>query len=263
MFAAALKLAILKFCLATIETCLSWQVFSRPICIASFAGLVLGDVKTGCMMGALLESVFMGINWIGGTAAADQDSASYIVTSMVILSGTDPETAMAFAVPVGTIMLTLGRLPMTLLTPLQPAIIELANQGDIKKFSLAGWGMALLNNLFSAVLIFVLIYIGSDALANFLASLPPVILTGFGAASSMSMGVGFAILTSMIWDNEIGIWFFVGYVLVKFGVLTDTLAIAIIAVAIALTKFFIEKKVSERQPVAAADPTETEEEEFW
>lgn len=247
MFAVALKVAILKFCLSFIETCLSWQVFSRPICIGAFTGLVLGDLPTGCEMGAILESVFMGINWIGGSAAADQDTTSYLVTTTVIVSGVDYQTANALAMPLGTIMLTLSRLPMMVLTPFQPAIIDLAQQGKIKEFSILGWLMAAASSLVSAIFLFVLIRLGVDALANILTSLPGWLLTGLGAASSMSMAVGFAILTSMIWDNEIGIWFFVGYVLVKYQIVTDTLAIAILGLAVALTQFFIEKKIADKQ----------------
>ena len=67
-------------------------------------------------------------------------------------------------------------------------------------------------------------------------------MTGLGAASGMMIAVGFAILTSMIWDNEVGIFFFVGYVMVAY-LHMDTLAIAIIGAAIAITMFFSNKRI--------------------
>ncbi|MEE3426168.1 MAG: PTS sugar transporter subunit IIC, partial [Erysipelotrichaceae bacterium] len=48
--------------------------------------------------------------------------------------------------------------------------------------------------------------------------------------------------TSMIWDNEVGIFFFVGYVMVAY-LHMDTVAIAIIGAAIAVTMFFSHKRV--------------------
>ena len=57
----------------------------------------------------------------------------------------------------------------------------------------------------------------------------------------MMLAVGFAILTSMIWNNEVGVFFFVGYVLVKYLGMA-TLPIAIIGIAVAITMFFAEKR---------------------
>ena len=48
-------------------------------------------------------------------------------------------------------------------------------------------------------------------------------------------------LTAMIWDNEVGIFFFVGYVMVAY-LHMDTVAIAIIGAAVAITMFFSHKR---------------------
>ena len=39
---------------------LSWQCLTRPIVVAPVVGALLGDFKTGIIMGASLESIFMG-----------------------------------------------------------------------------------------------------------------------------------------------------------------------------------------------------------
>lgn len=68
------------------------------------------------------------------------------------------------------------------------------------------------------------------------------VMTGLGAATSMMLAVGFAILTSMIWNNEVGIFFFVGYVMVAYLGMA-TLPIAILGAAIAITMFMGESAV--------------------
>ncbi|MPN47896.1 hypothetical protein SDC9_195500 [bioreactor metagenome] len=45
----------------------------------------------------------------------------------------------------------------------------------------------------------------------------------------------------MIWTNEIGVFFFVGYVLAKYTSFTS-LSVAVIAAAVAITMFFAEKR---------------------
>jgi PTS system mannose-specific IIC component/fructoselysine and glucoselysine-specific PTS system IIC component len=55
---------------------LSWQCLTRPIIVGPIAGLILGDLKTGIILGASLESIFMGISYIGGSVASDPTSAT-------------------------------------------------------------------------------------------------------------------------------------------------------------------------------------------
>lgn len=48
---------------------IGFTMLNRPIVIGPLVGLFLGDVKTGVMIGASLEAVFMGVVNIGGASA--------------------------------------------------------------------------------------------------------------------------------------------------------------------------------------------------
>ena len=87
-----------------IDRTLAWQTFQRPIVIATITGLFLGDIQTGIVMGATLESIFMGISAIGGSVPADAMAASIIAVAYTIISGSDVETGLALAMPIGTVM---------------------------------------------------------------------------------------------------------------------------------------------------------------
>ncbi len=66
-------------------------------------GLVLGDLKTGIMVGvALLELIFLGAVPIGASNPPDITSGAIIGTSFVILTGQEVGAAVALAVPVAT-----------------------------------------------------------------------------------------------------------------------------------------------------------------
>ena len=80
-------------------------------------------------------------------------------------------------------------------------------------------------------------------------NMPAFIMSGLSASSSMMTGIGFAILLSMIWNKEIGCFFFLGYVLSKYMSL-PTVAIAIIAAVIAITYFCNEKKINDVLKIA-------------
>ena len=243
MAGAALKICIVYFLLTYIdEICLSWQCLTRPIVIAPLAGLVLGDFRTGIIMGAELEAIFMGISAIGGVIAADATLSSVIAVAYTILTGASIADGVALAFPIGTVLTTVNNLSMSVLSNPMAAYWEKLAVKDLKQFKIQNFLFAALIKFIPTVVLFVAVAYGVDGLNKLLGALPAFVMTGLGAASGMMIAVGFAILTSMIWDKEVGIFFFVGYVLVAY-MHVDTLAIAILGAAVAITMFFSHKRV--------------------
>lgn len=241
MVTAALQICIAYYLIMVIDYLTGWQCISRPIVVAPIAGLILGDFKTGIMMGAALESVFMGISAIGGSIPADGTTSSIIAVAFTLLTGASMEEGLAIAMPIGTVMASLNGM----LTPIWASLAawweKLATECNPRKFELMNFLVFLLQPLIGTVILFFAVAYGVEGLNAFLGSMPAWVLTGLGAASGMMLAVGFAILTSMIWSNEVGVFFFVGYVLVKYLGMA-TLPIAIIGIAVAVTMFFAEKR---------------------
>ena len=264
MAQSALIVAFVYFVFSVSDTYfISWQVFSRPIGIAPFVGLFLGDFETGIIMGAALESVFMGVSAIGGAMPSDPMLASVISTAYVITSkGTiDMETALALAMPIGTVLMTLPRVVSPLLSMLPAYWEKLAATGNHKAFFLQSSLASCISPLINTVIVFVAVSFGVDGLNLFLASIPAWLLKGITVSGSMMMAVGFALLTSMIWDWSICYFFFFGFVLVKYLGL-GTLPIAIIAATAAITIFFIEKNIIDAKGGMNSGTTDEEEEFF-
>ena len=243
MIDAALKISIIYIIVQSIDLLfLGWQCLSRPIVIAPLAGLVLGDFSTGIIMGATLESVFMGISAIGGSVPADATSASVIAVAFAILSGQNTESGLAIAMPIGTVLASISAITMSVIgNPLAPLWEKIAVRGKNNELAIKTTAVSFVYMvLISATIIFVSVAYGIDGLNGFLASMPAWVMIGLGASSGMMLAVGFAILTSMIWSKEVGIYFFLGFVLVKYANLT-IIPIAIIGIAIAITIFLLEK----------------------
>ena len=264
MVGAALKCALVYFIFVYLDDrWLGWQTITRPIVVAPITGLLLGDFKTGIIMGASLESIFMGISAIGGAVPADATSASIIAVAFTILNGASQEAGLAIAMPIGAVMSSFGALEMALVAaPLVPYWEKLA-QEDMNKFCVQNYIFSAVYQLIPAAVMFIAVAYGVEGLNNFLNILPGWVMTGLNAASGMMTAIGFAILTSMIWDAEVGIFFFVGYVLAAYLHL-DTLAIAILAVAVAITMFFNNKKLIDLRSELSAKGVENKgEEDFF
>ena len=263
MVTAALQICIAYYLIMVIDYLSGWQCISRPIVVAPIAGLILGDFKTGIMMGAALESVFMGISAIGGSIPADATTSSIIAVAFTLLTGAGMEEGLAIAMPIGTVMASLNGM----LTPIWASLAawweKLATECNPRKFELMNVLVVLITPLVNTVILFLAVAYGVEGLNAFLGSMPAWVLTGLGAASGMMLAVGFAILTSMIWSNEVGVFFFVGYVLVKYLGM-GSLPIAILGIAIAVTMFFGEKRTIDlKNSLKETKTVSNDEEDFF
>ena len=264
MVTAALQICLAYYIVSLLDPyLLSWQCINRPIVVAPIAGLILGDFKTGIMMGAALESVFMGISAIGGSIPADATTSSIIAVAYTILTGAGMEEGLAIAMPIGTVMASLAGM----LTPVWASLAawweKLATECNPRKFELMTVLVVLITPLVNTVILFLAVAYGVEGLNAFLGSMPAWVLTGLGAASGMMLAVGFAILTSMIWSNEVGVFFFVGYVLVKYLGM-GSLPIAILGIAIAVTMFFGEKRTIDlKNSLKETKTVSNDEEDFF
>ena len=74
--------------------------FSRPLVAATIVGALLGDVKTGIIIGSSLQLIFMGMTGIGAAVPPDAVIGSVIATAFSILANQSVEVSLSLAVPV-------------------------------------------------------------------------------------------------------------------------------------------------------------------
>lgn len=242
MTIVALKLGLLyTFIMWFDGRMLSWSCLMRPIVLAPLAGLIMGDVQTGILMGAALESIYMGISSIGGATPADAPLAAIITTAFAILTDAGMETAIALSIPIGTVMASFNSMCTPIWAGLAPMLTKIITNGEVKKYEILAHLMTIGAVLVPGLACAAAVGLGVEGLQTFLAAMPAWVMKGLGAAGSMMMAVGFGILTSMIWSKEIGYFFFFGYVLVKY-LNMNILAIAILGSILAATVFLSEKR---------------------
>ena len=227
------------------------QYCPEPILIAPVVGLLLGDLQTGIIMGAALEAIFLGVMVVGGERPSDPAIAATVSTYFAIKSGLDVEAALAIAYPVailGSSFNTLARgLTFAIVPWMQKIVLE---ERNMKKY-----------NIVCLILMFTLSF-GAKYLAAFIAialgdvtigaiqtSIPSWLVSGLASGGRALAAVGMAITLVMLWDKEIIVWFFVGFIAFKTLGLS-LIQIAVIGVAIAITYAFLLLKVNKTEPVA-------------
>jgi mannose/fructose/N-acetylgalactosamine-specific phosphotransferase system component IIC len=217
----------------------------RPIILGFVTGLILGDVKTGIIMGAQLEAIYMGVSPIGGTVSSNYTVATVITTGLVIASGIDLEAGLALAVPIGAATTAVTPFRNTLKNIVYPMYKSAAEKGQYRKF----WNLRHLttlgfNRLLETIVIFACILFGTDFTTNIVNMMPEFVMRGLTAATGMLVVIGLALITQCLWSKTCGFYVLLGFVAAKFLGLS-TIVVAIVGVIIAALSFFRSNEINE------------------
>ena len=78
-----------------------WYLITRPLISGMLVGIILGDIKTGIMIGVAVQAVYIAMVTPGGSMPADLNFVAYPAIALGILSGKGPEVAVALAATIG------------------------------------------------------------------------------------------------------------------------------------------------------------------
>jgi len=256
----ALLCALVYYGVFVLDEAFSWQALTRPIVYGPIVGLVLGDLYTGCVMGAYLEAIYMGIISAGGGSPADNKSAAVICTAFVIAGGLSTDAAVALAIPIGTIMAALTKLIVPIHTAGVALFERYAAEGNSKAFCrLQNVYRFIVPQTIQTLVVFFAVWFGAGAVSSAFNALPQFIITGLGVAGNLMPALGLGILLSMTFEKRYLPWLVIGFALSAYAGLS-TIAIAVLAGSAAILVFYQDsekKDAAKDQPVLDAASTQT------
>lgn len=202
----------------------------------------------------------MGAFAVGGAVTIDVGVASYPIMALSIINGLDTGTALALAAPVSVLTANLVHVMRafnTFCTSIVHKGIENTNYGTIFM------GNVVLPQLFLVAknffVVFILLYLGADAVDGLLAVIPANVLHALSLLGNTLPAVGMAMLLKF---NISGNWMFIFFVL-GFMMLSvmgmSFIAIGIVAAAIGFFYYLIEKN-GQPQVAGAAVAADDDEE---
>lgn len=208
------------------------SLLSQPIVMGTLTGLVMGDMRTGMVIGATMELAFIGAVSIGAYDPPDMVVGTILGVAFAIQAGAGAEAALTLGLPVATIMQAINMVKET------PIFVYLSHRAD--KYALEGnyrgigriavlWPMIVYNCLPVVPLAF---YFGSDAVVAALDVVPEFVQVGMEVACGIVPALGFAMLAQMIMKKNVAPFFFLGYCVVQYFGLTTT-GVAVFAAIIA------------------------------
>jgi len=209
----------------------------RPIFSSAIVGLILGDLKTGLIVGASLELIWIGAQRIGGSVPPNIVIGGVLGTATAILTGQGVEAALAVGIPAALVGSAFEVFAKTICSFFIHQADSYAEEGNTSGITLMAWLGNLLYFLLAAVPVFIALTAGADAAQALFKAIPPALLTALRVMGKILPAIGFGMLLNLLLKKELVPFFAIGFVLAAYLNL-DVVAIAILGVAAAAILLF-------------------------
>ena len=189
----------------------------RAIVLGPLTGLIMGDLRTGLLVGGALELIFMGASDIGGTVPVNLAIGSTIGTALAIAGHLTPEMALAIAIPAaiaGSLFEMLAKIGSSLFVVGAEHYADRGSAGGICLMVHLG---NLLHFLADFTPVFLVLWLGGNLGKELATFLPAWLQSGIKLAGNMLPALGFGILLSTLAAPGMIPWFFMGFLLAIFA----------------------------------------------
>ena len=189
----AILLGIIAF-IGNCDYALGTSLIKNPIVLGPVVGLVMGDLKTGIILGATLEMVFIGSITLGAAVPPDVITGGILGAAFAISTGKGADVALALAFPIATLylvvdnVLTLGILPFFL-----HKADNYIEKGDFKGMErMHILGGFVVKSLPRGIICAVAFYLGTPVMNRVLEAIPAFVQNGLVAAAGFIPALGIA-----------------------------------------------------------------------
>ena len=226
-----------------------WNMIGRPLVAGLIVGIILGDVRSGVIAGAMVQALFIGQITPGGAMPSDVNWAAYIGIPLALAAGGTGEQAVALAVPLSMLGLGLFNFIMTINAYFPHLGDKAAARGDGAGIHRATYLAAVPSFILRAGSAMLICYLGAPVAEMAIKSMPPQFLHFFAVAGRMLPAVGFAMLLKQsLSKNWMIVLFLMGWIIIGATSMTVT-ALAVLATGVAFL-FVMAQGQSRLTPVA-------------
>lgn len=217
---------------------------NRVIVLSFFVGLILGDVQTGLMMGAIGELAFMGFGvGAGGTVPPNPLGPGIVGTIMAITlrnEGVTPEVALALSYPFAVLFQITQTAIYTVFAGAPEAAKKAIEAGNYKKFRFYANG-TIIGFFITGFVIALLSALSMEPLRIFVDMIPQAIITALSVAGGLLPAIGFAMILSVMVKKDVIPYVLLGYVAIAYLQL-PVMAVAIVGLIFALIDYYNREK---------------------
>lgn len=216
-----------------------------PLFAAAFTGFLLGDIKSGLLIGATLQLATLGVATYGGATVPDYLSGAIIGTAYTIISGKGVEYGIAIAVPIGLLLTQLDILGRMSNVIFQHKADKYAENGDYRGVEICNILGIIPWTLSRLIPVSIGLIFGDTVITTINAFIPNWFMNGLKAAGALLPAMGIAILMSYLPLKSYFPYFIIGFVAIAFSSGNmSVLGIALLGFAFASLHYFRVKEKS-------------------
>ena len=201
-------------CIAGMGSVLDEFQTHRPLIACTVIGLILGDIKTGVILGGTLELIALGWMNIGAAQSPDSALASVISAILVVVGKQDIQTGIAIALPVAAAGQVLTVFARTITVAFQHEADKAAEKVQFQKIEFLHFSALFVQALRVAIpATLVAIYVDANTVKSLLNLLPDIVTGGLAVAGGFIVVVGYAMVLNMMMVKYLAPFFYLGFVL--------------------------------------------------
>ncbi|MDD7681246.1 MAG: PTS sugar transporter subunit IIC [Stecheria intestinalis] len=209
-------------------------IFRNPLVEGTLVGLILGDVKTGAIIGGTIQLIYMGQITVGGISSFDKCYAGVMATAVTMLANQTPEVGVTLAVTLGTLGLLASNAIMTVNVIFVHMADKYVESGETKKIWVYNW---LLPNLFCILVYglpaFFIVMYGASAFESFMNAMPAFVSNALNTVGAVLPALGIGMMLKAVYKKRFVAFVIIGFVLCAYLHL-DIIACTLIGLAAAM-----------------------------
>lgn len=239
--------------MAGIESVLENSQFERPLIVCTLLGLILGDVKSGIILGGTLEMMSLGWMNIGAALPPDVALAGVISTILVIVGKQSIASGIGVAIPIAMTGQILNTFIRTIAVYFIHKADKYAEQGNWRGIEICHIIPMLLHALRIIIpALLVCVFINGEMVQSALNAIPAFITDGLTVASGFIVVVGYAMVINMMKARYLMPFFFLGFIIAAFSNY-NLIAFGVIGTCIALIYLKLNPEYGNNVPLAVGD----------
>ncbi|MCF1783279.1 PTS sugar transporter subunit IIC [Lactobacillus mulieris] len=215
---------------------LTLVTINSPLLIGMISGIIMGDIKTGLVVGSTLQLMVLGVSTYGGASMPDFMTGAIVGTVYAVLTNKGTQFAIGLAVPVGLLMVQLDVLARFFNTIFQHKMDQAIKNNNTKVASRNAYLGFLAWGLSRAIPVFILLVIGNDVVKTILRVVPVWLTNGLKVSGGILPVVGIAILLRYLPTKKFISYLIIGFLAAAY-LKMPMLGVALLGAALAILNY--------------------------
>lgn len=229
-------LLVLLSALAGIDPYISGLQLAKPAIAGFLAGLIMGDIQTGLIVGSTLQLLVLGVGTFGGASIPDFATGAIIGTALGVVSDKGVEFAVGISIPVGLLMVQLDILARFCNVYFLHRVDTHIENEQYEKIEYEAWFSLIPIAMSRAIPVFLSLVFGNEIVDLILKYSPEWLMGGLKLAGAILPVVGIAILLRYLPIKKYAGYLIIGYVFAAY-LTVPMMGIALVGLALSLIYF--------------------------